>query len=582
MSEPGAWPAEQILEGALETDPDLKADLPTRAEWQAWNQALVEALGWKAEPHKKGEIEVPALGDIFHLWPGANISAQAGEAHKILTWKNPPPATFPENAVYNEIRSRAGRPVASNLTADQLARLAWKKKKAIAISRSPSSQAARSVGQYANAIDNVTDAATTAAWGGKGALWLLRKIGLKGAVRLEPMVGAAFVVKDVFDAIQLMRVVNLARDQFKKHKVKMDDYNPFSQKAKVGRASKMAAKVPGFGAAVEIAQTTDSLFGVGLSLGPVVGFIEDLYFGLSKYGTRLKVSTRDLTGELDSLVKAVPGARSKPAAKVADEIRSAAPAGAPASKKIQAGWEVINRAVGAGFKEGFDSLGSLIDRLKSRGADSVVPIRPSGEKPKSPEGLLIRGLEGGAAFGPHGQAFDVATHVQGIQAAGMAYGMIPEVIRGRYDLALGLDVWDVPLRPRPIVDAETRLVLEEIGQDPDADESWGYGPERDALSLAELAGAIQAGAGAGLAHWLPGLKGDPLLYHVGDLIQELVYTGLPAVEGPDFTLQKGNGALSHVYQLLAEHRLEIPAGLSESESLAWLEEQIRGAEREGW
>lgn len=59
----------------------------------------------------------------------------------------------------------------------------------------------------------------------------------------------------------------------------MHNLNPFSRAARGSRALRAAARLPTISNLLEVAQTTDQLFGVGLSLGGLVGMIQGAAFG---------------------------------------------------------------------------------------------------------------------------------------------------------------------------------------------------------------------------------------------------------------------------------------------------------------
>lgn len=79
----------------------------------------------------------------------------------------------------------------------------------------------------------------------------------------------------------------LKRESWRAHKL-----NPFSLKATAARAFRAGPRLPGFSNLVEVAQTTDQLFGMGLSLGGGVGLIQDLSFGLAAQAEGREVEFR--------------------------------------------------------------------------------------------------------------------------------------------------------------------------------------------------------------------------------------------------------------------------------------------------
>jgi hypothetical protein len=69
--------------------------------------------------------------------------------------------------------------------------------------------------------------------------------------------------------------------------------NPFGKKAQWERKERIKTHKPGFGDALQVLQVTDQFTGVGLSLGALMGFIQDSAFGAYRYlnGDRVRWST---------------------------------------------------------------------------------------------------------------------------------------------------------------------------------------------------------------------------------------------------------------------------------------------------
>jgi len=60
---------------------------------------------------------------------------------------------------------------------------------------------------------------------------------------------------------------------------KYGNMNPFTKKAKARRARKLRRLTPSKGEIIEGLQVTDSMFGIGLCLGPIFGFLLDVQYG---------------------------------------------------------------------------------------------------------------------------------------------------------------------------------------------------------------------------------------------------------------------------------------------------------------
>jgi len=91
--------------------------------------------------------------------------------------------------------------------------------------------------------------------------------------------GWLLLVADIFGLLMSLWRLPLSCIGMKRHFGRAGDLNPFSKKAKVRRARKLRKVLPGKGELIEAAQVTDQLFGIGLCLGPLVGFAQDIVSG---------------------------------------------------------------------------------------------------------------------------------------------------------------------------------------------------------------------------------------------------------------------------------------------------------------
>ncbi|MBA7496097.1 hypothetical protein ES702_06695 [subsurface metagenome] len=91
--------------------------------------------------------------------------------------------------------------------------------------------------------------------------------------------GWLFLVADIFSMLMAFWRGPLSCIANKRQFEAMSDYNPFSKKSKARRARKLRKVLPGKGEMIELLQVTDNLFGIGLCLGPLVGFAQDIVAG---------------------------------------------------------------------------------------------------------------------------------------------------------------------------------------------------------------------------------------------------------------------------------------------------------------
>lgn len=70
--------------------------------------------------------------------------------------------------------------------------------------------------------------------------------------------------------------------------------NPLSKKARIKRARKLRKLNPSPGVIIEALQTTENMFGMGLSLGPLMGLVWEVPAGLARHVSGQKVTVRNL------------------------------------------------------------------------------------------------------------------------------------------------------------------------------------------------------------------------------------------------------------------------------------------------
>lgn len=233
------------------------------AIWWQRVQAGARGLGVKDDDMDEGvryAVEVPGVGEIIHLIPRAKVTKE-----EMLLRRN---------------ALRRGEP--SPLSARQEDTIRWKKQIFLRIMRSPTPEVVRNAGWYVNQVENVGDMMTAGYWGGKGILWLLGKLGLKARGPAARYVGWAMVAKDIADLVNLFRMARTLRPTKKHEGLKSSSANPFSKEAKLSRGFRLKAHIPGVPDWIEIAQVTDQFFGVGISFGGIVGFAQDLVYGIRR------------------------------------------------------------------------------------------------------------------------------------------------------------------------------------------------------------------------------------------------------------------------------------------------------------
>ena len=156
------------------------------------------------------------------------------------------------------------------------------KAKYLAMLKSPSPKIVRSAGAILTALDDAQDAISTlaviglitaAVVGGTTAAFLAGPLGW--------IIGASTVLQMInpYSRLRGRKGKAATGRAAKKNLEKLTDKNPFSKKSRAKVALKMRNFRPSLGNAIEALQVTDNMFGIGISIGPIMGFAQDLIAG---------------------------------------------------------------------------------------------------------------------------------------------------------------------------------------------------------------------------------------------------------------------------------------------------------------
>lgn len=147
------------------------------------------------------------------------------------------------------------------------------------IERSPTPTLVRRFGEVMQTIDDVQDALVT-------LLYVARLVGYPIAKRIPGAAGkvveaTALVLfaKDILETLTFMNGFKGNLRQKKRAVAKFVETNPRLRAVKFLKVEKLSKLMPSFSEAIQIAQTTDILFGYGISLGGILGFVEDAISG---------------------------------------------------------------------------------------------------------------------------------------------------------------------------------------------------------------------------------------------------------------------------------------------------------------
>jgi len=199
-------------------------------------------------------ITVPSLEDIIHIGTVEPMSDFEKDA-----WKR------------KEFNKLSDERVAELRKDKQKKRDRYK-----AMLSSPTPSILKNAGAILTSLDDCQDALTTLSVVGKLAIHFAPRI--IGKALLGP-IGWIMTAADCINLVMTLGRLFTAPMMGKRAGDLATGDNPFSKKASVKRAARLSKPFPTKGNLIEVAQTTDQIFGVGLCLGPIVGFVEDVVTG---------------------------------------------------------------------------------------------------------------------------------------------------------------------------------------------------------------------------------------------------------------------------------------------------------------
>jgi len=231
----------------------------TDSEFELKREAHIEKYGYT--------VNIPGLEDVFKIGWYEEPTEEEMKTYKDGTMKRYNPRR------YWEIHEEGQK----------------KKEKYLSMLGSPTPALVRSAGTVMNLLDDVNDTLGTGAVLLRTAGFLGRRIGLKF---LMGPAGWLLLAADIFGiAMSLQQAV--ATKIWKKNAMdEMSSINPFSKRSRAIRKNKLKRLRPSKGELIEMAQTTNQFFGVGLCLGPLVGLAQDAFFGTWRAikGEKVKIS----------------------------------------------------------------------------------------------------------------------------------------------------------------------------------------------------------------------------------------------------------------------------------------------------
>jgi hypothetical protein len=195
-------------------------------------------------------MNVPGFNDVFHLKIPVTITTEEMAAHRFA--------------------KKRGLP--SPLTPEKLEAIAGRRYRFLKALASPAPGWLKNASAVLTFLDNSEDALVTAAVLGRLAV----KYGPRIFSKLTGPTGWLLLGSDILNFFNISSQISFAAMG---HKRIIEDYTnklPFSAKAKAARTSKLSKLWPTFGEILEIAQTTDQMFGFGICLGQIMGMVQEV------------------------------------------------------------------------------------------------------------------------------------------------------------------------------------------------------------------------------------------------------------------------------------------------------------------
>ncbi len=231
----------------------------------------IEAASAKHIAAYGSTITIPGLDDIIHINTPRPLNEEETKRWKAKDYQ------FFGSERYDEIAKMKAR----------------KKEQLMRMMSSPAPTVLKNLGAILTSLDDTQDALSTLSTIGKLAIHFAPRI--LGKAMLGP-VGWLMTAADAINlAMVLGRTVTMpfmgGRDTKRAGEKAMGE-SPFAKEAKLKRAAKIAHWWPTIGNMLEVLQTTDQVFGVGISLGPIVGLLEDVMTGGIRTALGQKVQLR--------------------------------------------------------------------------------------------------------------------------------------------------------------------------------------------------------------------------------------------------------------------------------------------------
>jgi len=297
-------------------------------------------------------------------------------------------------------------------------------------------------------------------------------LGTRAALRILPVVGWALLAADLLNLLSLLGMLAMPayaalckgpedalaagvpaavfKQALKRETWTMHSLNPFSRTARASRLARAAGRLPGFSNLLEVAQTTENLFGYGLTLGGLTGMMMESAYAVQR-ASRGEATSVNFSGAAGSFTD-------------------------PA------------RAVSTPFGKGLAELGAA---LHGRLAGQMQTMTYA-DLVKNQQAARVMGTAP-AILGTQ-ETFDDETHLKAMVAYAGALSTLAPIMRGTNWQELAAELADVELTVAWPPSEEVQEWARELGYDLEATRRWwwpGAGPTVTGREYVErMAGAI--------------------------------------------------------------------------------------------
>lgn len=251
----------------------------TNAQYERKRASYVSKHGYVVSP--------PKIGDIIHIGFNREPNDEEFSRFKKANHLDYLIHRYPGSPKVPQWIQEKNSYITPSRLSDIQGLLQRKRDKYNAALASPAPTWLKNFGSVATFFDDINDMAGTAAVLCRIAAWFAPRILSK--FFLGPA-GWLLLIADLFGLMMSLTRLPIACVTGKRHFERVADINPFSKNARAARARKLRRVLPGKGELIELAQTTDQLFGIGLCLGPIVGFAQDIVAGTVRAIMGQKVS----------------------------------------------------------------------------------------------------------------------------------------------------------------------------------------------------------------------------------------------------------------------------------------------------